>query len=101
MVDVSKEEFDALKVIVDRIDERGTRGSRVILTTQRYKEIVWFGVIILVAIALMYLLIVYQVNLSQHRWCDTLDLLTKQSPKPDAKVLYDDFVKLRGEFGCG
>ena len=100
-MDVSREEFNTLRDLVDRIDEKGTKGSRGIINSQRYKEIVWFGLIVLLSLTAMYLLVVYQINLSQHRWCDTLDLLTRQQPKPDARVLYDDFVRLRGEFGCG
>ena len=52
------------------------------------------------------------VNQSNHRWCDTLVLLTARPvPKPadpaanpsreQSYVLYSDFVRLRRNLGCG
>lgn len=111
-MDVSREEFDDLKGLVNQIDEEGTKGTRVILTVQRYREIVWFGFIVLLSIAAVSLFVLYQVDVSQHHWCDTLSLLTEHpvsapaNPAADPSrqgqyLLYQDFVRLKGEFGCG
>lgn len=55
--------------------------------------------------------IVHNQQLSDHRWCSTMDLLTaKAVPPADPKTdpsraatyeLYVDFVRLKDEFGCG
>lgn len=111
-MDVTREEFDALKNRLDEIDEQGTKGTRVILTSQRYKELVWFGLIVLLSIAAVYLFVFWQVDVSQHHWCETLTTLTQHPvPKPsdpannpsrvEAYNLYEEFVGLKGEFGCG
>lgn len=79
---------------------------------------VTLGVIVYVAGALTNLLFTaHTVNISQHRWCSTLDLLTSHAaahvPPPgehataeqtDAYhtwLFYQDLVGLREEFGCG
>lgn len=79
---------------------------------RNYKELVIFGVIVLLAIAGTYLFVYYQIDLSQHHWCDALDTLTQNkvaypvnpSANPsrvEAYNLYTEFVKIKGDFGCG
>lgn len=76
------------------------------------REIVYFGIFVLLAVGACYLIMYYQLNLSQHHWCDALTTLTQNPvPKPpdpnadpsrqESYVLYQEFVRLRGEFGCG
>lgn len=76
------------------------------------REIVYFGIFVLLAVGACYLLMYYQITLSQHHWCDTLSLLTQHpvpapsDPAADPSrqgqyLLYQDFVRLKGEFGCG
>lgn len=72
------------------------------------RDIVYFGIFVLLAVGACYLLMYYQINLSQHHWCDALATLTQNpAPKPSANqaqqnyVLYQEFVKLKGDFGCG
>jgi hypothetical protein len=77
-----------------------------------YRELVYFGIFVLLAVAGCYLLMVYQVNISQHHWCDALNTLTQnkiatpvnpaQNPsRVEAYNLYQEFIQLKGEFGCG
>lgn len=79
---------------------------------REYKELVYFGIMVLIAVVGCYLLTVYQVDLSQRHWCDALTTLT-QNPiaKPanpaanpsrvESYNLYQEFVDLKGDFGCG
>jgi len=77
-----------------------------------YREIVLFGLIILVAIAVCFIFVFWQVDVSQHHWCDALNTLTQHPvPQPsnpnanpsrmEAYTLYREFVQIKGEFGCG
>lgn len=46
---------------------------------------------------------VWQINVSQHRWCQTLDLITERKPPPGATAsirFYDVFVQQKNAFGC-
>jgi hypothetical protein len=74
------------------------------------------AVIMIIASAVICVLLtagftVYQVQLSNHRWCTTLSLLTAHPvPSPtdpaanpsrlDDYRLYRDFVDLKGQLGC-
>jgi hypothetical protein len=76
------------------------------------REIVYFGIFVLLATVACYLFIYYQVTLSQHHWCDALSTLTQNPvPKPvdaaanpsreEGYILYQEFLQLKGDFGCG
>lgn len=76
------------------------------------REIVYFGIFVLIAVGACYLLMYYQITLSQHHWCDALATLTQKPVPPpsnpaadpsrqESYILYQEFVKLKGEFGCG
>jgi hypothetical protein len=67
--------------------------------------------LILVTEGLNYWLTIHEIRETTSQWCATLDLLTKNKvPYPanpsanpsrlEAYILFEDFVKLRGEFGC-
>ena len=54
----------------------------------------------------------HEVNVSQHRWCQTLDLLTAHAvarpadpranpSRENAYIFYRDVTDLRHRFGCG
>jgi hypothetical protein len=66
---------------------------------------------VLVTIVLLAGFTIYTQQVSDHRWCTTLTLLTSQRvPKPadpaanpsreESYRLYSDFVKLRRDLGC-
>lgn len=76
------------------------------------KSLVYFAVFIILAVVACYIFAVYQVDVSQHHWCDALTTLTQNPvPKPadpaanpsraEAYLLYTEFIDLKGEFGCG
>lgn len=73
--------------------------------------IVLLFVLIVGAISVNFLMVEHAVSRSQQQWCDTLTLLTSHPVPypPDAAKnpsrladyeLYEDFVKIRVEFGC-
>ena len=77
-----------------------------------YKELIFFGIFIILAIGACYLFAVYQVDVSQHHWCSALNTLTSHAvPKTsdpaanpsrvEAYTLYQQFVQIKGDFGCG
>lgn len=79
---------------------------------REYKSLVVFAIFITLAVVACYLFAVYQVDVSQHHWCDALTTLTQHPvPKPgnpvqnpsrvEAYNLYTEFMDLKGEFGCG
>lgn len=79
---------------------------------REYKELIYFAVFIILAVAACYIFAVYQVDVSQHHWCDALNTLTQHPiSKPadpasnpsrvEAYDLYTEFMQLKGEFGCG
>lgn len=76
------------------------------------RELIIFGVLIFAAIAACFLFAYWQVHVSQEQWCTVLNTLTRNPvPKPadpaanpsrvEAYTLYQEFVSLRGNFGCG
>lgn len=71
-----------------------------------------FGLSFVLAIGLCFAFTWWQVSSSERHWCQALQTLTQHSvPKPadpkknpsreEGYVLYTEFVKIRGEFGCG
>ena len=75
------------------------------------------GAVILIAFSLVLTIVLgvayttYSLQTSNHNWCSTLTLLTKQPvPKPtnpaqnpsreQAYIFYTDFVALKGKLGC-
>jgi hypothetical protein len=76
------------------------------------RGVIIFAVLICLAIAACFLFTYWQVDVSQHHWCDALNTLTLHpEPKPvdpsanpareEGFVLSQEFIKLKGEFGCG
>lgn len=49
-----------------------------------------------------YVLNIYQINRSQHQWCEVLTLLTADANPTTAsgKEFYGKLTKLEREFGC-
>lgn len=79
---------------------------------REYKELIYFGIFIIIAIAACFLFAYWQVDVSQHHWCDALNILTqnkitypvnpaKNPSRVEAYDLYQEFVKLKGDFNCG
>jgi hypothetical protein len=93
--------------------ERGERGERGEGMTRGARHaVVFLFVLSLVFAATNLFYTTAQVRVSNHRWCDTLTLLTARPvPKPaspaanpsrqQSYVLYTDFVRLRHQLGCG
>jgi hypothetical protein len=79
---------------------------------RRNRELIYFAVFITLAVAACYLFAAYQVDVSQHHWCDALNTLTQHPVlKPtdpasnpsrvEAYDLYTEFLSIKGDFGCG
>lgn len=76
-----------------------------------YRELILFGMLFFTAVLACFAFSYWQVTVSQRDWCDALNTLTSvpvASPPPRADPsrmqtfkLYEDFVKLKGEFECG
>jgi hypothetical protein len=71
-----------------------------------------FGILIVAAIAACFLFVYWQVDVSQHQWCDVLNTLTSVPQTPPANPtsnpsrvsayqLYEEFMRLKGQFRCG
>jgi len=71
-----------------------------------------FGLSFIMAIGLCFAFTWWQVSSSEQHWCSALQTLTQHKvPRPahpaanpsrqEGYVLYTEFVKIRGEFGCG
>lgn len=76
-----------------------------------YRYLIASVILVAVAVVLCYVFVFWQVDLSQHHWCDALVTLTQHPvPKPanpagnpsrvEGYNLYTEFVRLKGDFGC-
>lgn len=76
------------------------------------RTLLTFALSIILAIALCFTFTWWQVGSSERHWCSALQTLTQHKvPKPadpaanpsrqEGYVLYTEFLKIRGEFGCG
>jgi hypothetical protein len=76
------------------------------------RELIVFGIFIVAAIAACFIFAYWQVDVSQHHWCNALNILTEHpvsapadpSANPSRVQAYElsqEFIKLKGEFGCG
>lgn len=79
---------------------------------REYKPLVYFGIFMILAITACFVFAFWQVDVSQHHWCDALSTLTQyqitQPPNPAANpsreqsyLLYEELLRLKDEFGCG
>lgn len=79
---------------------------------REYKELIVFGIFIMLAITACFLFSYWQVDISQHQWCTVLSTLTSHPvPKPvdpsanpsrvEAYSLYEEFVQIKDGFRCG
>ena len=77
-----------------------------------YRTLLIFALSLIVAIGLCFAFTWWQVSSSERHWCSALQTLTEHKvPQPanpaanpsreEGYVLYTEFVKIRGEFGCG
>ena len=77
-----------------------------------YRQLLVFGLLVIAAIGLSAGFTYWQVTSSQHNWCQALRTITEHPvPKPtdpnnnpsrrQAYILYQEFVNLKGDFGCG
>jgi len=77
-----------------------------------YRVLLAFALSLVAAIALCCAFTYWQVGSSERHWCQALGTLTQHKvPEPadpaanpsreEGYVLYTEFMKIRGEFGCG
>ena len=76
------------------------------------RQLLLFALSLVAALALCFSFTWWQVSTSEQHWCQALETLTQHKvPKPadpqanpsreEGYILYTEFLKIRGEFGCG
>ena len=76
------------------------------------RQLVMFALSLIAAIGLCFAFTWWQVGNSERHWCEALQTLTQHkvlkpgNPKANPSrqegyILYTEFLKIRGEFGCG